>query len=156
MRNMDYVMAAESTYVGPEGVGKGCLLGTSELLLLVPEEVTTGTDRVLTTRVWTLRGSDPASMLEGFLSEPAHGFPDLRAVMLEIASSVRGAVLIDLACARRLKVRSGLLGRGIYVSLTERGPSWKGFPLSRADAPAFVEFYRGHPALVGRPERNGR
>lgn len=145
----DFVMADNLTYVGPAGMGKGCLVGIHDRILLVPIEVTRvkGYIRYQSeTTTLTLKGKNPAEMIRNFAAEDGVRSSDLSGLMDEIVSQVEGAVLHELSAIRRLKVKNSLFSRGIYLNKNDSNVGWTGYPLKKQDAVAFEEFYRGHPA----------
>jgi len=145
----DYVFASETTFTGREGVGKGCLVGTYNLLLQVPTLTTSGMGRTITTKKWRIDGELAREAVKNLLSDNELSPGDLDRSLSEIARKLSAAELIDLSTIRRLKIKSSLLSRGIYTSIRSRGAGWRGFPLKKADAVSFSEFYRGHPASMG-------
>ncbi len=145
----DFVMADELTYVGPAGLGKGCMVGTHNQLLLMPVEIVQVSgyrDYRTETKTWSLEGRDPAEMIRNFVSEDGVSSSDLDGMMKDIASKMKGAVLHELSQIRRLKVKNSLFSRGIYVNKKDSNVGWTGYPLKKQDAVAFNEFYRGHAA----------
>lgn len=144
----DYVLAEGVTYHGNEGVGKGCMVGTQRLLLLIPTHVQTATMRRVTTRSWTLRGEKPADMIGNLAAESDISPDDLEEILREVDARIPGARLFDLSEIGRLRVRTGFFSRGIYLNRKPSRIGGTGFPLRRADARAFERFYRGHPAAI--------
>ncbi len=143
------MFAREVPYVGPAGTGKGCLLGTAELLVQLPVETSAVVGRRAVTTRWEVDGSPARELLEGALSDPSMDVSALQGLLRDIAARAEGGVLLELGRMRRLRVRSSFLSRGIYVSERESGPGWKGFPLKKGDVAEFARFYEGHPASVG-------
>jgi len=145
----DFVMADELTYVGPAGLGKGCLVGTHNQLLIMPVEIVrvSGYRSYRTeTKTWSLQGRDPAEMVRNFVSEDSVKSSDLDGLMKDIASRMEGAVLHDLSQIRRLRVKNSFLSKGIYINKNDSNVGWTGYPLKKPDVRAFQEFYRGHAA----------
>ncbi|OPL18620.1 MAG: hypothetical protein AVO35_04620 [Candidatus Aegiribacteria sp. MLS_C] len=145
----DFVFTAEMTYTGAAGTGRGCLLGSRDLILQLPVRTFTGSERTMGTRDWFIEGRPVVEYVRSRLEDPAIDATGLDGLMRELASAVEGAVLVDLSVVRRFKVRTSLLSGGIYTSLRDSGPGWKGFPLRKADAAGFRDSYRGHPASAG-------
>ena len=145
----DYVLARSMTYTGSGGVGKGCLAGTMELLLLLPSKVHRGGGRRIEEVDIYLQGESVPVYLENFLRDPGRRPVDLNQGLRDLAEKVDGSRLIDLSRVRRLKVRTSFFSRGIYLSENNSGPGWTGLPLMKQDAAAFRNFYQGHPASAG-------
>ena len=142
----DFVMVDQLTYVGSAGVGKGCLVGTHNKLLVVPVRVTRAFGFTHHSTEWTLKGMSPSELIKNFVSEPGVKTQDLENLMTEISNQIEGSVLHDLHEIRRLKVKSGFFSRGIYLNTRDSNVGWTAYPLSKLDIPVFVEFYGGHPA----------
>ncbi len=145
----DFVMADNITYVGPAGMGKGCLVGTHDRILIVPIQVSRvgGYIRYRTeTTTFTLQGENPAEMIRNYVTEAGVTSADFNSLLQDIVSQVEGAVLHELSEVRRLKVKNSLFSRGIYLNKNDSNVGWTGYPLKKPDALAFEEFYRGHPA----------
>lgn len=145
----DFVFAEDMAYTGRLGTGRGCLLGSRDLILQLPVRTFSGSGRTMGTRDWFIEGRPVAQCVRSRLEDPAVDTAGLDGLIRELASGVDGSELVELSSVRRLRVRTSLLSRGIYVSARESGPGWKGFPLGKADAAAFRDFFRGHPAAVG-------
>ena len=140
----DFVLAVNTAYVGCSGTGKGCIAGTKSILLAVPVETQIVTGRRMIKTSWTLNGIDPAEAILKFEGDVT----DLEDFLRSIPAEISGSVLYDLSLVRRLRVRTGFLSRGIYVSENDSGPGWKGFSLNKQQSGKFREFYTGHPASV--------
>ncbi|MBN2586097.1 MAG: hypothetical protein JXA64_06860 [Candidatus Fermentibacteraceae bacterium] len=148
-KGTDYVFAEQMTYNGPDGIGKGCLLGTRSMILQLPVTTMERSGRIMESRDWFIRGIPAGRFVRESLEDPSLDPSDLDGLMRDLASSLKGTDLIDLSTVMRLRVRSSLMSRGIYISVKSSGPGWRGFPLKKDDAGRFMEFYRGHPAAVG-------
>ena len=145
----DYVFARKMTYNGTQGVGKGCLVGTGELLLQLPVKTMKGKGRYVQDRDWFLDDKPVLQELENRLNDPDIRPGDLSSMLREVAGSMEGTELVDFAKVRRLKVKTSFFSRGIYTSEKSGGPGWRAFPLKKQDAKAFQKFYEGHPATMG-------
>lgn len=137
------------TYNGTQGVGKGCLVGTGELLLQLPVKTMKGKGRYVQNKDWFLDDKPVLEALNEKLGDPDLKPGGLPSMLREIAGGMEGSELIDFAKVRRLKVKSSFLSRGVYTSEKSSGPGWRAFPLKKQDAKAFEEFYKGHPATMG-------
>lgn len=146
---IDYIFAREITYAGFEGMGKGCLIGTHNILLQFPTRTNEGMGRTITSKLWLIDGKPVREALTRALNDPELTQGDLDRTLRRLGEEVPGSVLIDFALVRRLKVKSSLLSRGIYTSDKSSGHGWRGFPLKKEDAKAFGKFYEGHPAAMG-------
>jgi hypothetical protein len=145
---IDYVFAEKMTYHGIKGIGKGCLLGTRDMILQLPVQTMEGGGRTMGTRDWFIEGRPVAQYVRDALSDPSLRSSGMADVMRDLAAGMEGAELLDLSDFIRLKVKCSLFSRGIYLSRKSGGPGWRGFPLRKDDAVRFMEFYRGHPAAV--------
>ena len=143
---IDYVFAKEISYAGAEGMGKGCLIGTHDILLQFPTRTNEGIGNTIR---WLIDGKPVREALTETLADPDLTRGDLDRTLRRFGEKVQGSVLIDFSLVRRLKVRSSLLSRGIYTSEKSSGPGWRGFPLKKEDLKAFGKFYQGHPAAMG-------
>jgi len=145
----DFVLARNMTYTGTGGIGKGCLTGTMELMLLLPATVHRGSGRHTEEKDIFIEGKGVVQYLEETLARREMNTSNLSTILRDLAQQVEGARLIDLSAVRRLKVRTSFFSRGVYTSEKSSGPGWTGFPLKKQDAAAFENFYRGHPATAG-------
>lgn len=145
----DYVMAEKMTYTGTMGIGKGCLVAGMSHILQLPVRTMQGRGRTMENVEWSIEGRPVAEAVRERLNDPSLAASGLESVMRELAGKLEGSEIFDLSLARRLKVRTSLLSKGLYLSEKTSGPGWRGFPLNRDDARKFKEFYRGHPAAAG-------
>lgn len=145
----DFALAEKTAYTGKMGVGKGCLVGTRNLLLQLPVRTGVGRGRAMDTRDWTISGEPVVKYLRDRLNDPDLDSSGVDSELRRIASEAQGGEIVDLSVVRRLKVRLSLLSKGLYISEKSSGPGWRAFPLSKSDARKFQEFYQGHPAAVG-------
>lgn len=130
----DYVFCPAATYIGSVGVGKGCLVGTRTLLLGLPVEIQEAEwNRSFTTTTWTIAGLSPPDAIRHIAAASSTDLPTFEALCSGLGQEVQGAVFVDLAEQKRLKVRAGLCTKGIYWSTRTSGPGWQGYGLGDKD-----------------------
>ncbi len=110
---IDYIFAREITYAGAEGMGKGCLIGTHDILLQFPTRTNEGIGNTIR---WLIDDKPVREALTEALNDPDLTRGDLDRTLRKFGEKVSGSVLIDFAVVRRLKVKSSLFSRGIYTS----------------------------------------
>ena len=150
VQEQDYVFCKSATYIGVEGIGKGCLIGTQKLILGLPESIDSAVwNRYFQTTTYSIDGMPPWQVLQTVAESESTVLEGFEDVLTSLGESFQGAVFVDLEQQKRLKVRSGWLTKGIYWSSNERGPGWQGYGLGKkAVADQWVAFYRGHPIAV--------
>jgi hypothetical protein len=146
----DYVFCPKATYVGKLGVGDGCLIGTRNLLLLLPSRVDkVEWNRYIEVRIFQL-GDDPVNVsIQRVLEGEGLTVDELEVFMRDAAAKLPGSEVGELTQMKRVRVRAGFFSRGIYYSVKDKGVGWKGYPLKgKAMAQSWVDFYKTLPTFV--------
>lgn len=151
VENQDFVLSPKTTYFGPAGLGEGCLLGTKRCLLGLPKVIDTHVwNHSITTTTYSVDGRDPVAAIRHLAALGETNIDVFEQWMRNLGAQASGAVFVELASQKRLKVKAGWFSKGVYYSEKQSGPGWGAFTLgAKPDALAFVDFYRAHPLLVG-------
>ena len=147
----DYAFHPKTTYVGSAGVGEGCIVATAKRVLMVPLTTTEAVwhSHVTETR-YSLAGRPVDVFFHELLATPDLTVEALEELMALVADRIPAAALGDLTEAKRLKVSSGLLSKGLYFNNKESGlGGWGGYPLKgKEHLQAFQELYAQSEILV--------
>ncbi len=152
-KNTDYVFSPKMTFLGPAGLGEGCLVGTKKLLVSLPMVLTDVDVRSQVTEETTTRysfaGKTPAEAIET-IAEDCEDLNEFEAMLQQLAEGEGDGVIVELAQMQRLKVKLGWFSKGIYYSPKAKGPGWKAFTLGEKKvAQAFADFYANHDLASG-------
>lgn len=150
IENSDYVFCPKATYIGAIGIGKGCLVGTRSYLLGLPEQIESAVfNRSITTTTYSIAGLAPGDAIQTIAQAGDTDLAGFEGILTNLGANAEGAVFVDLSQQLRLKVRAGLLSKGVYWSDRNKGPGWKGYGLGpKSIAQTWVAFYEGHPIAV--------
>jgi len=148
IKNTDYVFSPKMTFLGPAGLGKGCLVGTNNLLVSLPMVLTEIDVRTQVTESTTTRysfgGKTPAQAVE-VTAEICSDLEEFETTLQQLAEDEGDGVVVELSGMQRLKVELGWFSKGIYYSERAKGPGWKAFTLGdKVAAQAFADFYANH------------
>lgn len=145
----DYAFCSSATYIGAVGVGKGCLIGTQNLLLGLPEQIHSGVWNSVWTTTYSIEGKTPGEAIQGMAALESVNLQDFERSLVALGDKCDGAVLVNLAEQKRLKLRAGLCTKGVYWSARESGPGWSGYGLgSKELTQKWIQFYANHPLSV--------
>ena len=145
-----YVFCPAATYIGSVGVGKGCIVGTKNVLLGLPVEVQEAVwNDSITTKSWSIGGQDPGAAIQEIAQLDDTTLEGFEGYLESLSKNCPGAVFVEVAKVKRLKVRAGLCTKGVYWSDRESGPGWSGYGMGSKELTLeWMEFYRSLPNFV--------
>jgi len=151
----DYAFSPHLRTVLPgAGVSRACALVTRRALYFVPYVSISGSGTTIMRTTVTIGGKPPGEYVAGLLQDPQTTPDSLDSAMAGHCAAITGAIARPLERFRRIKIRTGFLGRA--VRLSERAEGLWGNPLTenfgwrpaKEDLPGFILFFQGDPRQV--------
>lgn len=140
----DYAVAGKCTFVFPEGVGNCTAVLTRAALYLFPHDTLGETERK-----YYIGGQHPGAAIAGLLADPATTPDRLEQQLAAWAAEGPGPQVKWLHDFKRVRIFTGFIRRSVVFSTKETGFEFgaTGFKPSKAELPAFLEFFKDHPGL---------